>query len=159
METYGRGRRCGQSPPETFTHLPGVSGGPFFLFRHRKKSSVTDSFSSLVHRPTMDQFTEGVASRLSSQPRWPQAAQFQAPGGAGRSSYPLGSLRAEPRPDAGTHMGQTLGLLTSGSQMNGKSHLLRTWKSGKDKAVIRSMCFVPQAGVGLALWMSLGFLV
>ncbi|OWK04713.1 hypothetical protein Celaphus_00002555 [Cervus elaphus hippelaphus] len=26
--------------------------------RHRKKSSVTDSFSSLVHRPTMDQFTE-----------------------------------------------------------------------------------------------------
>ncbi|XP_045333287.1 tetratricopeptide repeat protein 39A isoform X9 [Leopardus geoffroyi] len=26
--------------------------------RHRKKSSVTDSFSNLVHRPTMDQFTE-----------------------------------------------------------------------------------------------------
>ncbi|KAF6112051.1 tetratricopeptide repeat domain 39A [Phyllostomus discolor] len=26
--------------------------------RYRKKSSVTDSFSSLVHRPTMDQFTE-----------------------------------------------------------------------------------------------------
>ncbi|XP_074232609.1 tetratricopeptide repeat protein 39A isoform X5 [Camelus bactrianus] len=26
--------------------------------RHRRKSSVTDSFSSLVHRPTMDQFTE-----------------------------------------------------------------------------------------------------
>nr|XP_040144593.1 tetratricopeptide repeat protein 39A isoform X5 [Ictidomys tridecemlineatus] len=26
--------------------------------RHRRKSSVTDSFSNLVHRPTMDQFTE-----------------------------------------------------------------------------------------------------
>ncbi|XP_054996836.1 tetratricopeptide repeat protein 39A isoform X2 [Sorex araneus] len=26
--------------------------------RHRKKSSVSDSFSNLVHRPTMDQFTE-----------------------------------------------------------------------------------------------------
>ena len=53
--------------------------GPLFLSRHRKKSSVTDSFSNLVHRPTMDQFTEGVvSSRMSSQPRWPQAAQFQA---------------------------------------------------------------------------------
>ncbi|EHB17723.1 Tetratricopeptide repeat protein 39A [Heterocephalus glaber] len=26
--------------------------------RHRRKSSVTDSFSNLVHRPTLDQFTE-----------------------------------------------------------------------------------------------------
>uniref|UniRef100_A0A2K5EPA1 Tetratricopeptide repeat domain 39A n=1 Tax=Aotus nancymaae TaxID=37293 RepID=A0A2K5EPA1_AOTNA len=29
--------------------------------RHRRKSSVTDSFSSLVHRPTLGQFTEGAA--------------------------------------------------------------------------------------------------
>lgn len=26
--------------------------------RHRRKSSMTDSFSNLVHRPTIDQFTE-----------------------------------------------------------------------------------------------------
>lgn len=30
---------------------------------------MTDSFSNLVHRPTMDQFTEGVASEVSS-PAW-----------------------------------------------------------------------------------------
>lgn len=104
VETYGRGRRCGQSPPETFTHLPCMNRGPFFLFRHRKKSSVTDSFSNLVHRPTMDQFTEGVASRMPSPPCWPQAAQFQAPGGAGRSSYPASLLEG---PSPGLMLGHT----------------------------------------------------
>lgn len=30
---------------------------------------MSDSFSNLVHRPTIDQFTEGVASKMSS-PAW-----------------------------------------------------------------------------------------
>lgn len=41
------------------------------LFRYRKKSSVTDSFSNLVHRTTMDQFTEGVAPRCLLSPAGP----------------------------------------------------------------------------------------
>lgn len=30
---------------------------------------MTDSFSNLVHRPTIDQFTEGMTSKMSS-PAW-----------------------------------------------------------------------------------------
>lgn len=43
------------------------------------------------------------------------------PGRAGRGSYPLSFTEgAEPWPDAGTHMGQTWGLLRSGSQVKGE---------------------------------------
>lgn len=41
---------------------PPSSNETVFPSRHRKKSSVSDSFSNLVHRPTIDQFTEGVSS-------------------------------------------------------------------------------------------------
>lgn len=116
--SYGRGR-CGQSPAGTLTHLPWMIGGPFSLPRHRKKSSVTDSFSSLVHRPTMDQFTEGVASsRMSSQSCRPRAAQFQAWEGQEGAVVLPAPLRG--RALAGTHVGQTWGLLRSGSQAMGE---------------------------------------
>ncbi|KAG8518956.1 Tetratricopeptide repeat protein 39A [Galemys pyrenaicus] len=48
--------------------------------RHRKKSSVTDSFSNLVHRPTMDQFTEEVGwedvTQTSLKESFQEAAGF-----------------------------------------------------------------------------------
>lgn len=47
---------------------------PLSFSRHRRKSSVSDSFSNLVHRPTMDQFTEGGASQMPFQ-AWALVAQ------------------------------------------------------------------------------------
>nr|XP_023405427.1 tetratricopeptide repeat protein 39A [Loxodonta africana] len=63
--TYGNMRGCGvQQEEQEKLPSPPLSPSlndlnPLSLFRHRKKSSVTDSFSSLVHRTTMDKFTEG----------------------------------------------------------------------------------------------------
>lgn len=87
MESSGRSKRCGQNHPGTLAHLCRVIPGCFFLSRHRKKSSVTDSFNNLVHRHTVDQFTEGVAPRMSSQPCRPQAALFQTQGGVGWGTH------------------------------------------------------------------------
>lgn len=60
-----------------------MTRGSSLLLRYRKKSSVTDSFSNLVHRPTMDQFTEGVAPRCllnSAGPGQPSARSREGEG-------------------------------------------------------------------------------
>uniref|UniRef100_A0A2K6Q8E5 Tetratricopeptide repeat domain 39A n=1 Tax=Rhinopithecus roxellana TaxID=61622 RepID=A0A2K6Q8E5_RHIRO len=62
--------------------------------RHRRKSSVTDSFSSLVNRPTLGQFTEGVASR-TSRPRKGQLSSLSSPRGPGPGVHHLFLLQDE----------------------------------------------------------------
>lgn len=58
VRSYEKDRQCCTQPIWAL-HPPSSKG--VFPFRHRKKSSVSDSFSNLVHRPTIDQFTEGVS--------------------------------------------------------------------------------------------------
>lgn len=110
MESCGRGRRC-QSPPGPLTHLHCMIRGPFVLFRHRKKSSVTDSFSNLVHRPTMDQFTEGAAPQDVLSALLAPGSPGPGPGrdGKGKLSSSSSSPRGlSPGLDAGTR-GSNLG--------------------------------------------------
>lgn len=47
---------------------------------------MSDSFSNLVHRPTIDQFTEGVASKMSS-PAWTLVALGPGRGGEKSCSF------------------------------------------------------------------------